>query len=136
MLKRYIPPVILMAALAGCAGVSAKNTVAAIEDGIAAADRFALDYVNLPACDGSTVICSDTEHVMKIDQGRQTAKILAYKAEAAVWDPNASGDATQQAVLAASQALAAMREIIPIITPTLTSDAATLTAAVTKIGAQ
>lgn len=117
-MKNFILSLSLCFALAAC-GTSPKNVVAALEEGLAATDRLAVEYVSLPDCDDATAVkpfCSEDQVVLDIEQAKNIAKAAVFEAEAAVLDASQSDGAIEKAVIAATRALAALRNIIPSLT--------------------
>lgn len=115
--RAFAAAVALSLSLAACSTAGVKNDVAALETGLAAADRLAIEYVTLPDCDlpDATAVCSKDAIVENIDKARKVALIAVTQAEAAAFDPNMPTDAVNQAVFAAQNALTAFRAAVPVI---------------------
>lgn len=115
-MKKLLLPLAAVLLLAGC-GTSPKNVVAGLEEGLAAADRLAIEYVSLPACETAPKpFCSETSAVQNIEVAKNVAKSTVLEAEAAVFDPNMDGDTVNKIVAAAAHALAAFRAAVPSLT--------------------
>lgn len=115
-MKRYLP-ILAVLALTACANTSPKNDVAAMAAALSTADTAALAYVNLPLCasPGATAVCSDKDVIAKIGPAAQAAYIAVKNAEAAVNNPALGQSAVNDAMIAASQALQTLQQLVALL---------------------
>jgi hypothetical protein len=100
--------------LAGCSSLglptpkTPKQAVYAADAGFLAAVTVADNYKNLPSC-GATAspICADQAVVAKIRLSANAADATLKAAEATVQDPHFAGSASDAAIVAATNAVAA-----------------------------
>lgn len=121
-MKRYLAPLLLAAALAGCAttpgggtptlAVSAQQSVFAAKTAYGVALSAAVAYESLPRCATPAVQpCSNLAIVTQLRQAQPVARGALDAAEAAVRTPNLGTDAISTAVAAANAALAAFESL-------------------------
>lgn len=109
--------------VAGCASnnqgslPSAPNTVYALKNSFATAQTAAVQYTSLPRCGqpSSPPLCSDVAVVAEIRKYNGDAVVALDAAEKTVRDPNASAGAAQAAIIAAQNAVTALRQIVPTL---------------------
>lgn len=106
--------VVLLVALAACAGNLSSNTPAqqvfASKATYAGALVIAVQYKKLPACPGP-VLCSDRAIVAKLQMADDIAAPALNSAEAAVRNPDFGKDSLSTAVIAAQNAVSALTSI-------------------------
>lgn len=111
-MKRHLA-VALLVVLVGCAGNSAKNTVAALAVALTGANNAALAYVNLPLCGspGASAICSRIEIIRDVDKASTAAGIAVRQADTAAWSVTASTTDIEKAIIAAQAAVNVLTQI-------------------------